>query len=94
LCTGQWIRLGWCGKVWVGSGFNGHSSRFWRGRPSGTGSLDDDLAMALSWTGVGGVDEDVGVLRGFDRVEKVVCAGVFFAVAEDDEDSAALVDQG
>jgi hypothetical protein len=43
--------------------------------------------------GVGGVDEDVGVLRGFDRVEKVVCAGVFFAV-EDDEDSAALVDEG
>jgi hypothetical protein len=43
---------------------------------------------------VGGVDEDVGVLRDLDRVEKVVCAGVFFAVAEDDEDSAAPVDEG
>jgi hypothetical protein len=35
-----------------------------------------------------GVDEDVGVLRGFDGVEEVVFAGVFFAVAEDDEDFA------
>ena len=74
------------------SGLNGRSSRFWRGRPSGTGGLDDDTAVALSRVGVGGVDEDVGVLRGFDRVEKIVCVGVFFAVAEDDEDFAALVD--
>jgi hypothetical protein len=28
-----------------------------------------------------GEDEDVGVLRGFDRVEEIVFAGVFFAVA-------------
>jgi hypothetical protein len=54
------------------SGLNGHSSRFWRGRPSGTGGLDDDIAVALSRVGVGGVDEDVGVLRGFYRVEKIV----------------------
>jgi hypothetical protein len=38
------------------------------------------------------VDEHVGVLRGFDRVEEVVFAGIFFAAAEDDEDFAALVD--
>ena len=41
-----------------------------------------------------GVDQDVGVLRGLDGVEQIVFAGVFFAVAEDDEDLATLVDAG
>jgi hypothetical protein len=41
-----------------------------------------------------GIDKDVGVLCGFNSVEEVVFAGVFFAVAEDDEDFAALVDAG
>ena len=41
-----------------------------------------------------GVDEDVGVLGGFDGVEEVVLAGVLFAVAEDDDDLAALGDFG
>jgi hypothetical protein len=33
-------------------------------------------------------------LCGSDGVEEVVFAGVFFAVAEDDEDLATLVDGG
>ena len=39
-----------------------------------------------------GVDQDIGVLRSFDGVEQVMLAGVFFAVTEDDEDLAALMD--
>jgi hypothetical protein len=155
LCTGRWIRLGWCGRglgaprtqrgVVAGSGSYGEA---------GAGGLDDDLTVGAVAGGVGGlirklvegakvtgyfgevlfeigcvkveglasglggeviegahavavagvhlsvlqfgvadgVDEDVGVLCGFDRVEAVVFARVFFAVAEDDEDFAAMVD--
>jgi len=39
-----------------------------------------------------GVNEDVVVLGGFDGVDEVVFAGVFFTVREDDEDFAALMD--
>jgi len=41
-----------------------------------------------------GADEDVRVLGSFDGVEEVVLAGVLFAVAEDDDDLAALADFG